>query len=1034
MNRKKLLLKPLGLIISVLAILAISLSPTALASNSKDIKAQGPQISVADQAIIDLGYVPDEVVVKFKESKINLKNGNAQVKADGFRDKHTSEISKTKKELKFANTAVYKIGDNDVLTVIEKLKKDNDVETVTPNYVFTFFSGTNDPYYTSGDLWGLDNTTSGNDIQADEAWDIATGGTSKIIAVLDTGVSYDHPDLDGNMWDGSSCVDENGSALNDCVHGYDFVNDDKDPADDWGHGTHMAGIIGAEGNNSTGITGVNQTANIMAVKVGNAYGTFADIIAGIQFAQENGADIINASFGGTYLAWADYSGMRDAIEDFVDTGLFIAAAGNSWNDNDATGIFPAGFEFDNLIAVTASDDSDDFVEDYSDIWGANWGEETVDLFAPGSDIYSTFIQNQTFLNFDPDTDVTKNSPWYDDTISSIDYLLTNSGTYSNNASASAITDSIDLSGSIDENSAVIYFDTWCDTETSSDDYVELFVRKDSGSWSSALPDLNTGETEISEDNLIEADTRDSYLGTYGKFGAQIPSSYLDDDTEFKFEWTTDSTNTGGPYRGCRFSDIYVSYIADGETGSGSTSYYESYGATSAASAFTSGVATLVWNEYTSLTADQVRQIILDSGDSIDNEHPTTSDPLTVTGKRLNAYRALVLAGQVDSGQEEVFVYPTVSSTTGGGNWSSTSTWEGGVVPVSTDVVEINGTVTLNANKTIAGLLVNTGKTLRSPSSSGTYTLTLSGSGADFANNGNVLDISLGHINISVDGDVENTGTLNGQALYANGDLYNSGSLSMNTGLDGNLVHSGTSDAYLTFEGSSAQTATLTGTLGNINVMNDVTLAGDLTATYLKVFDGYTLTFDSGDTVTVNGNTVIDGDITGGELVIGGGSVYFYGDGDLDVDLTFSGTGTKTTRHNKTISGDLNVGTGVNLRPYGGGYTWFYYVGGDTTVDGAITDIGGGSYGHIYLMLYGSLYNNGTMNNYVTYAYWDSTGADTYDFQVTNTSDEWQTAESTGTYTFKNIHSYRTEDRRWRWASVNGGERGAWSSDRYIVND
>ena len=183
--------------IFILFILVTSQFP-AFAKLSENQNNFGPQISNEDQAIIDLGYIPDEVIVKFKKSKLNLKQQGGTSKLNNFVDKHSSLLVSKIRQLDFANSATLKLKANNAKEVVKTLKNDPDVETAIPNYVFEFYSGTDDPYYEDGSLWALNNTTNGKDIQADEAWDIATGGTTKIVALLDTGVSYDHPDLSGN--------------------------------------------------------------------------------------------------------------------------------------------------------------------------------------------------------------------------------------------------------------------------------------------------------------------------------------------------------------------------------------------------------------------------------------------------------------------------------------------------------------------------------------------------------------------------------------------------------------------------------------------------------------------------------------------------------------------------------------------------------------------------------------------------------------------------------------------------------------------
>ena len=231
-------------------------------------------------------------------------------------------------------------------------------------------------------LWGLHNTgqsilgnegTSGADISADEAWEIETGTSSAIVAVVDTGVDYTHPDLMGNMWTtGASC------------HGRNFVDgapNPDNPMDDNGHGTHVAGTIAASSSNGTSISGVMWNADIMALKVLDAGGSgdLGGVIEAIEYANANGAQVINMSLGG-----GDYS---EAFEEVLSmsTAIIIAAAGNEWRNNDLVPFYPASYDLPNLLSVAATDNKDTLA------YFSNYGSTTVDVAAPGEDIYSTML-------------------------------------------------------------------------------------------------------------------------------------------------------------------------------------------------------------------------------------------------------------------------------------------------------------------------------------------------------------------------------------------------------------------------------------------------------------------------------------------------------------------------------------------------------------------------------------------------------------------------------------------------------------------
>lgn len=279
----------------------------------------------------------------------------------------------------------------DIKKMTERLRRNPAVELVEPNYIVTTNVVPNDPDFTQ--LWGLNNTgqTGGAadaDIDAPEAWDIQTGADSGVIvAVNDTGVDYNHDDLKDSMWINpgeiaGNGIDDDGNGYVDDVHGYDFYNDDGDPFDDHGHGTHVAGTIAASANNGIGITGVSWGAKIMAVKFFNSQGqgTVAGAIDSVLYATSMGARIMNNSWGGGGYSQA----LKDAIRTAHDANaLFVAAAGNSNNDNDLNPHYPSSYDVPNVLAVAATDQSDQRA------WFSSYGANSVDLGAPGVDIYST---------------------------------------------------------------------------------------------------------------------------------------------------------------------------------------------------------------------------------------------------------------------------------------------------------------------------------------------------------------------------------------------------------------------------------------------------------------------------------------------------------------------------------------------------------------------------------------------------------------------------------------------------------------------
>ena len=285
---------------------------------------------------------------------------------------------------------------------LTSILKTRGVEYVEKNYPLSsqvIESNVNKDWYYD-QQWGLLNTgansrgnsrrgIAGEDINAENAWSISGGSKEVIIAVIDTGVEYTHPDLASNMWinvlekNGQAGVDDDGNGFIDDIHGYDFVDNDGDPMDEKGHGTHCAGIIGAA-HNEIGIKGTMKNVRMMAVrfldKAGT--GTVADAISAIDYAINNGAHILSNSWAGSFYSQA----LFDGVEASTQKGIpFIAAAGNEQNDNDRWETYPADFALDNVISVGAMTGAGERAT------FSNYGKNSVDVFAPGASILSSYI-------------------------------------------------------------------------------------------------------------------------------------------------------------------------------------------------------------------------------------------------------------------------------------------------------------------------------------------------------------------------------------------------------------------------------------------------------------------------------------------------------------------------------------------------------------------------------------------------------------------------------------------------------------------
>ena len=279
--------------------------------------------------------------------------------------------------------------------VIQECKALSDIEYAEPDYKVFALEKPNDPEYNR--LWGLNNTgqtggTNDADIDAEEAWDTEKGNKQVIVGVIDTGIDYNHEDIKANMWKNpgeiqNNNIDDDNNGYVDDYYGWDFFFDDKDPYDDNQHGTHVAGTIGAIGNNAKGIVGVNWNVSLMALKFldNTGSGSTSDAIEAIIYAADMGANILNNSWGGGGFSQA----LEDAITYAKNKGvLFVAAAGNDSKNTDLDPNYPSNYEVANVISVAASTD-DDKLAGFS-----NYGAQTVDLAAPGESIYSSIPNNR----------------------------------------------------------------------------------------------------------------------------------------------------------------------------------------------------------------------------------------------------------------------------------------------------------------------------------------------------------------------------------------------------------------------------------------------------------------------------------------------------------------------------------------------------------------------------------------------------------------------------------------------------------------
>jgi subtilisin family serine protease len=283
-----------------------------------------------------------------------------------------------------------------VADAVAAFERDPDVAYAQPNYVYEITRTPNDQFFVSGALWGLHGTAD-VDVDAPEAWDLTIGSASVVVAVVDTGITYDHPDLAANAWSNpgeipGDGVDNDGNGKKDDARGWDFVQGDNVPLEQrgrgYGHGTHVAGTIGARGNNTIGVVGVNWQVSLMAVRAADGDGVLTDdrIIAAFDYARSEGARVVNASFGGPGASQA----VRQAISAASDV-LFVFAAGNgeggvdaAGDDNDLVPQYPCAYPVSNAVCVAATTRNDGLAS------FSNFGATSVHLGAPGVEITSTY--------------------------------------------------------------------------------------------------------------------------------------------------------------------------------------------------------------------------------------------------------------------------------------------------------------------------------------------------------------------------------------------------------------------------------------------------------------------------------------------------------------------------------------------------------------------------------------------------------------------------------------------------------------------
>lgn len=328
------------------------------------------------------GVVANEVLVKFKSGTsidlardINSRNGGVMLEKLG--------------DLGWQRVKLW-AGSNRNSAIARYVDSDQ-VEAVQPNFYYHLLATPNDPSF--GSMYGMTK------ISAPQAWDLTTGSPTVVIANIDTGAKYTHEDLAANVWTNpgeinNNGIDDDGNGFVDDYYGYDFFFNDPDPLDENGHGTHTTGTLGAVGNNSIGVVGVNWNVRVMSIKIydSDGFGTTSAMLINaynyVRMMKERGVNIrvTNNSYGGCDEACGYDQATKDAIDALGSAGVLqVFAAGNDGRNIDSQPSFPASYTSPAILAVANSNSSD------ARSGSSNFGPVSVDVAAPGTSILSTVM-------------------------------------------------------------------------------------------------------------------------------------------------------------------------------------------------------------------------------------------------------------------------------------------------------------------------------------------------------------------------------------------------------------------------------------------------------------------------------------------------------------------------------------------------------------------------------------------------------------------------------------------------------------------
>jgi len=601
--------------------------------------------------------IPGELIVKYKPGVHRRTSSNL---ASGFR------ISLIKK-IKFIDADHIKLPSH--MTVDEAIaiyQNDPNVEWAEPNYIRRAMA-VDPPTDTFFDnLWGLYNYgqkingisgRTGEDIDILEAWEKTTDCSNLVIAIIDSGIDLNHPDIKNNIWTNpgeiaDNGIDDDGNGYIDDIHGWNFVNDNNDLSDSNHHGTHAAGIIAAQGDNSMGTSGVCWSAKIMPLKFLDTHGSGSSVneIHAIEYAVANGAKIINASFGEAGYLTGEYN----AIEAAGNAGLlFISAAGNYGIDNDAKPqdekTYPGSYDLSNIISVAASDQYGSLPD-----W-SNYGASTVDVAAPGTSIYAP-IPNRKLIwseNFQSDAyGWSLTGTWERTTISNASSLYSlstsPSGDYDPNINITARSPAVDLTG---KRMALLTFFILGSSEKPYDKLYLETSTSENGPWSNRTVEVLSASKENTH-------FKNGISGTYIAWAkAKVLLTAMDGSSQayirFRFETDSNDAVVNETFSGWNVDDIKIEAIDDTYPPP-EENHYDFLDGTSFATPFVSGIAGLIWSKTPDLSFSQVKDSIINGVEKL----PEFEDKI-LSGGRVNANSSLDISmglrGNEDSEDGSCFI-------------------------------------------------------------------------------------------------------------------------------------------------------------------------------------------------------------------------------------------------------------------------------------------------------------------------------------------------------------------------------------------